>query len=208
MFQDHDRTPWASRAFKHRVNSDVKHVVLLFNNVSVHNKWHSHINLHQSLLISLQNIATCKLQDRTQVDEKQHKYSGMSLSHLYAEWGEVFSVLTARPDITMVTRLLCGCKWVAWTRCGRDVIMVKDAEDARVEKNTSQLKPCVACRRPHLEWYQPAWRATEDVELTTELYCQIFFVGLIRTVVQIFTCLADIFYLRKPITTTEKNKTT
>lgn len=149
--------PWASRAFKHRANSDVKHVVLLLNNVSVHNKWHSHINLHQRLLISLQNIATCKLQDRLHNSGgwEQHKYSRMSLSHLHSERGKVFSFLTARPDITMVTRLLCGCKWVAWTRCGGDVIMVKDAEDARVEKNTSQLKPCVACRRPYQSGFSP-----------------------------------------------------
>ncbi len=31
--------------------------------------------------------------------------------------------------------------------------MVKDAEDARVEKNTSQLKPRVACR-PYPERFQ------------------------------------------------------
>lgn len=178
MFQDH-WTPWASRAFKHRANSDVKHVVLLLNNVLVHNKWHSHINLHQSLLISLQNIATCKLQDRLHNSGgwEQHKYSRMSLSHLHSERGKVFSFLTARPDITMVTRLLCGCKWVAWTRCGGDVIMVKDAEDARVEENTSQLKPCVACRRPYPERFQSMWRATEDIKLSTELYWQILSVG-------------------------------
>lgn len=57
MFQNR-RTPWASRAFKHRANSDGKHVVLLLNNVSGHNKWHLHINLHQSMLIRPQHIAT------------------------------------------------------------------------------------------------------------------------------------------------------
>lgn len=55
IFQKH-WTPWASRAFHHWANSDVKHVVLLLNNVPGHNKWHSHINLHQSMLISQQNI--------------------------------------------------------------------------------------------------------------------------------------------------------
>lgn len=56
-FQNH-QTLWASRAFKHWADSDGKHVVLLLNNVSGHNNWHSHINLHQTVLISPQHIAT------------------------------------------------------------------------------------------------------------------------------------------------------
>lgn len=100
----------------------------------------------------------------------------------------MFSFLTARPVITMVTRLLCGCKWVAWMSCGGDVIMVKDAQDARVEKNTCET--CVACRRAN----------NDSISRVIPLQDLFFSAGLVKPVVQILTCQCHANIFICPIT--------